>query len=512
MDTIQRFMAVFEGFNAAHGQTIITNHRRNGKQEARTRIVREPLTEERIKGHLDGTVGVGSIPINAGNDSHFGCIDIDVYPLDHADLNKKCLDAKLPFVVCRSKSGGAHLYIFIKGHIPASDMRDKLSELSAGLGYGSAEIFPKQEQLLVERGDVGNAINLPYFDAKRTTRSAIKKDGKDATLEEFLDLAEKRAVTPEKFMKLSLGKQEPSFMPEAPPCLVRLTELGVPAGGRKTCLFNLAVMYKRMDPNNWRTLLEKHNMEHVSQPLPAAEIVDIEQSMDKKEYFYQCKQEPLQSYCNKALCKTRKYGIATHGSSLDISGLTVILSEPRVWFMDLDGRRLELSTEQLQMPVQFQRACMEQLNIMPPRVKDAEWQVLLNDALQKVVEIEVPPELTHKGQFMELLEEFCTGRVQARSHEELMIGKPWTEEGITYFRLEALLGFLKNKNFHAYTKGQVQQRLKEMNDGKLDEDHKTKRFKDKTGISKVLRVWCVPEFNLQPDIPNIDMTEEEPPF
>ena len=46
---------------------------------------------------------------------------------------------------------------------------------SAYLGYGGCEIFPKQEELLVERGDIGNFINLPYFDAEQTMRYASKK-------------------------------------------------------------------------------------------------------------------------------------------------------------------------------------------------------------------------------------------------------------------------------------------------------------------------------------------------
>ena len=51
-------------------------------------------------------------------------------------------------------------------------------------------------------------------------------------------------------------------------------------------------------------------------------------------------------------------------------------------------------------------------------------------------EIEIPEELT-QGQFMDFLEEFCTGRVQAASPEELALGKPWTEDGLTYFRIES---------------------------------------------------------------------------
>ena len=94
MDTTKRFMAVFEGFGAAHGQTTISDSRRGGKQEAKSRIIREPLTEALVQKHLDGEQGVGSIPITERNDCRFGVIDVDVYPLDLNAIARQC--ASLP--------------------------------------------------------------------------------------------------------------------------------------------------------------------------------------------------------------------------------------------------------------------------------------------------------------------------------------------------------------------------------------------------------------------------------
>ena len=65
-----------------------------------------------VQDHLDGKTGVGAIPINEENKCKFGALDIDVYPLDHAALIKKLKQNKVPCVVCRSKSGGAHVFFF----------------------------------------------------------------------------------------------------------------------------------------------------------------------------------------------------------------------------------------------------------------------------------------------------------------------------------------------------------------------------------------------------------------
>jgi hypothetical protein len=49
----------------------------------------------------------------------WGAIDIDQYPLDHSEVLKRLSRLELPLVVCRSKSGGAHLYLFFKEFVEA---------------------------------------------------------------------------------------------------------------------------------------------------------------------------------------------------------------------------------------------------------------------------------------------------------------------------------------------------------------------------------------------------------
>ena len=210
MNLDERFMAAFEGFKSAHGQTIISEERRAGKQKAQSRTVRTPITLELIRSHLNGVKGVGSIPINEDNKCKFGVLDIDEYPLDLAAIDRRLRDLEVPAVVCRSKSGGAHIYFFFTEFMSAGEFRDKASEIAAYVGYGRCEIFPKQEQVLHERGDVGNFINLPYFDAEQTLRHAILEDGSAASLEEFLDLADSRAITPEAFVRLPSGLSKTS--------------------------------------------------------------------------------------------------------------------------------------------------------------------------------------------------------------------------------------------------------------------------------------------------------------
>ena len=183
-----------------------------------------------------------------------------------------------------------------------------------------------------------------------------------------------------------------------------------------------------------------------------------------------------------------------------------------MWFCDVAGQRVELTTDDLQTPQRFQKACMEQIRKMPPLMKMDAWQQIVSMMMEDMSEIEVPEELTYKGQFMDLLEGFCDGRVQAQSAEEITLGKPYTEDedNMTYFKIEALIKFLRNNKFETYSRGQIQERLKELNAG--GSANGLKRFKTTKGDSKPLRVWWVPAFNREVQVPSIEVQGDEVPF
>ena len=190
MSNAERFAAIFDGLKLAYGTYRIDRKQANGKNVGKATVVQEPRTAALWEGHLSGKgAGVGIIPINETNDCKWGCIDIDQYPLDHKGLIERIRKLKLPLVVCRSKSGGAHLFLFAKEWVPAKIMQTTLNQIAAAMGYGGTEVFPKQVKLFLERGDVGNFLNLPYFDADGGLRYAFNDDGSAATLEEFADRA-----------------------------------------------------------------------------------------------------------------------------------------------------------------------------------------------------------------------------------------------------------------------------------------------------------------------------------
>ena len=193
-------MKLFRGFELAHGQYRVNKQEADGKMSGRAVTVSEPATEFNFKEHLSGGEYIlGVIPLLQNNSCHFGVIDIDIRGDVKLNESLESLEKKIrdtPLVLCRSKSGGAHLYLFCSPAIPAIDMVSKLNEFAALLGYGGSEVFPKQISRANER-DRGNWINLCYWDGDKTERHAIHK-GKKLNLKEFVDLAEKKLTTFEK--------------------------------------------------------------------------------------------------------------------------------------------------------------------------------------------------------------------------------------------------------------------------------------------------------------------------
>ena len=128
----ERFKLIFNGLEIAYGQYIPSKNGENGKLGGQAFTKREPLTLDLFTKHLEGKEpSLGVIPIKKDSTCCWGCIDIDSYDLKHIDIIRRMEKEKFPLVTCRSKSGGAHLFLFIDGFIKAETMIKKLREIAS---------------------------------------------------------------------------------------------------------------------------------------------------------------------------------------------------------------------------------------------------------------------------------------------------------------------------------------------------------------------------------------------
>lgn len=465
---LDKFKQIFWGLDTCYGTYVIAGVNDRGKQAGKGTVIRQPPTDDLWQKHLDGVEpSLGIIPIRANNTCTWGAIDVDQYPLDLAEFIKKVRDLELPLVVFRSKSGGAHAYAFTKDPVPAGEMQDYLNACAALLGHAGREIFPKQREILIERGDVGNFLNLPYFGGDKTLRYAIKDDGDAATMDEMFAMYDQYAQ--DKLVIPKSKKAEKDPLRDGPPCLQALCSQGFPQGSRNNGMFSLGIFLRKAFPEKWGDKLLEFNMKFFDPPLGLQEIALIQKQLEKKEYKYKCKDDPIKSFCNSGLCRTRKHGVGGDGpDSPQLASLTKYASEPPLWFLDVNGKRVELETDSLYNQSFFQRACMERLNLLPPTMKKADWEQLINQLLQEMVELEqiteASEDTTLTGRFYELVEDFTTHLQQGMDRDEILLGRAWTDEdnGHVYFRMKDLEAHLKRSSFTGLSTPKVSQRLRDM--------------------------------------------------
>ena len=487
---VHEMMNIFAGDNSAYGiYRIPKDATRDGKKlVGKAATIAQPITIEVWDNHLFGKDGLGIIPINKESKVRFGAIDIDDYDTEPKAINQRIQQLGLPLVVCRTKSGGSHCYCFLSEFTSAKMVQTKLREFAAVLGYGTAEIFPKQTEIIAARGDQGQWINVPYFNEVTTMRYALDPaTSKALSLEEFIKLAGQKQIAPDTLAAFKVEYNEE--LVGAPPCIQMLIAQGFPEGTRNNGLFNLGVYALKANPDTWESKLEDYNNAFMSPPLASTEVQGVIKSLKKKEYEYSCKTEPLHSFCNTTKCRTCKYGVNT-GTGLPAMGtLTKLNTDPPLWFIDITGGgRLELTTDELQQPLKFQKRCMEELNIMPIVMKRDAWQMIVAQLLSNVSVIEVPRDTSSKGSFYDYLEEFCCGRVQAKTWEDILVGKPLTLDDKHHFRLRDLMEFLERKKATEWRRNRITMYLRDMEGS----DH---GFKNIAG--KGTNYWVIPQFKRQ---------------
>jgi hypothetical protein len=141
------------------------------------------------------------------------------------------------------------------------------------VGFASAEIFPKQDYIRVDRGDTGSFLNLPYHANERTVRYAYGLEGNVLKLQEFFNVHEKVSLTLEKLneLKIESEKEKTDLFKGMPPCLITLLSDGVPDGQRNNCMYNVGVYLKKRYPDKeeWQSHMFTYNKQFMTPPLDA---------------------------------------------------------------------------------------------------------------------------------------------------------------------------------------------------------------------------------------------------
>ena len=436
---LERFKEVFAGLQTAYGQTKITDElSENGKHEAKSFTKKEPVTDLLWQKHLNGDEpALGIVPIREDNRCKWGCIDIDTYPFDHKDFIKKIRDKDIPMILFRSKSGGAHVFLFAKEFVAASLMRERLKKIASTLGYAKAEIFPKQDYIRADRGDTGSFLNVPYHGNNKSVRFAFDDEGEALKIEEFFKLYDKYSLTEKELVNLKISETDNTddFLKGAPPCLQTILKDGMPEGGRNDMMYNIGVYLKKRFPNEWEAKMYIYNEKYMKPPLKHTEMTKSIESVGKKDYLYKCKQDPIVSFCNSKVCSKREFGVGDNVPPPEITGISKYPSDPPLYFVNIDGLSVEVDDITLHDPEKFSVACMNQISKPMLPLGKIIWRKQLVKLFEKLQMLDAPDSSKIDVQIKDLLADFIN-KAPGKKIDDLKRGLPFTEDGITYFKFK----------------------------------------------------------------------------
>ena len=366
---------------------------------------KRPITDQDYESHLTGKKAIGIQPCDDRSQASFGAIDVD--PKDYKTFNlqkylKVIEEKNLPVIPIESKSGGLHIYVFTKEKVSATLIREFLSNLLFLFKLPhNTEIFPKQTQLGTNQNNEktsGSFINLPYY--KSTERKAYKLDGSKMELNEFIKVAELNLQTKETLKDIGSKKINeiitggPEEFNDGPPCLQMICK-EIEESGKKLkderdrFLYNYMVFAKKKFAEVW----EKKVLEAARKYIEYDDVWGDSKVNEKIKYWknetkgFKCSDLPISSYCAKGTCLRRKFGIGSHRSTTwpELSGMIRINYKPEPEFMinvnlesgkvkQVHAKNIKKITEMKEM----RNLIGEQTNIVPPIIKNQEYQVILD--------------------------------------------------------------------------------------------------------------------------------------
>lgn len=524
---INEFMGYFSGSRHNYGEHIYTDAvGEDGKRQGKSYTITDKLlTIEEYKQHLKGQKGIGVVPINEQSKCRFAVIDIDIYDMDLSMYLEAIERNKFPIVPFKSKSGGLHLYVFFKEEVPATSAIDIMRKFAFYLSIDklvknkkntTVEVYPKQSKLA--KGDVGSWINLPYFNAEKTTSFAVK-GGNSLTLTDaliFIKEKETTLIDVDNF----LSNLEYS---DAPPCLQLIYILNPlrEGSGRNNYLFSFGVYLKKKDEEFFEQNLKGIN-EGLKNPIDQKEVdVTITASLKRKEYLYKCSDSPCVDFCNKKECRMREFGIGKNEgyfSSVECGQLYQFrTAQPYYeWEVKLQGQEVFKSLrfkseEEVIKQDTFLKLCMRELHELPSKLKQTEWFNKVNQALKeiKIIDVHKDDDTSPMIILRNLIIDFLTGRAKAESKDQIVVKR------VFYSKPDKEYWFrLKDLNEYLYVTKQLKYFGPQELHGILREMHcVTKKIRTESG--KQIRICAFSDTQLEATFeeevftPNFDQYKEE---
>lgn len=419
---MRKIHELFAGRDDAYGTYDLIQS--SGKKVGiKGRPVWEPVNEKVWSKHLRGEQPLGMVPVRLDGTVNWFAIDVDDYETDnlHVKLAKDIKRNGLPLLVFSTKSGGAHLYCFLTAPMEAKIARQVAARFVSALNLPeTTEIFPKQDK--VRKEDLGSWINMPYYGNERKCLGLAGDT--PLNLEEFLYVASQAEIHPDELTRVKKeAPPEPDDVPdghdEAPPCVQHMIANGVGEGGRNNSLLHMGIYLKRAFPDDFEGKLHDWNGT-IDDPLPYREVNTIIGQLHKKEYQYLCKQQPMESLCNKSACLKRKYGVGekSEDSMPVFNAMSVRKVGEDIYYLTLEGGyTVRLDHDQIMNHRHVVSEVFRKHNVLFERLTDKHWFPMLNSLMADAVLEPAPAEVCGSEKIVAAFREWVARKISQGSND-----------------------------------------------------------------------------------------------
>ena len=480
---VEKFIKIFEGLNSAHGSFKKNKSKLPGQKVEGTHFVlRDEVTTAMWDNHLKGIgQSLGIMPVNEDSKCKWGCIDVDKFELDYEEILKKIRKLSLPLVMCRSKSGCAHIFLFTTKFIPAEEVRFVLVKFAAQLGLADKldRIYPMQTTFV--KGGTGSWLNLPYFNHEEGTRYAYKDNFDAADLNEFFELHDQYALDnvdqylteeePAKEKKINNKKvKEPKFIPCVTNCMAA-NNGKIPKGMRNDFLYQAGLFFHKSHEafskfegktRTAESLLRDFNTNSLIEAESEQRIITTQESVQKDGYKYKCKTPSVKKYCDPSKCVRNVFGI-TPEIAKELVSIEEVLGDiieygsvPPIFYMNVKvndkGNKLkDVRVEFKGSELKDKRSYITKLQNFghfPPqtleRMKQVDFSIFMQERIDKRIHIEAAEEAQQDFDFIALVRDFLDKSQVSVDKSDLLEGACYYDQKkkVMHFRLERLSQYL----------------------------------------------------------------------
>ena len=525
---IERFINIFEGYNWARG--LFTKDKSNlpGKVEGVSIVKREEITQAMWENHLNGLEpSLGIMPVTEKSECKWGCIDVDKFDLDYEEILKKIRKLSLPLIMVRSKSGCAHLFLFLRKFVPAEEVLFVLKKFAAQLGIADKldRIYPMQTEFI--KGGTGSWLNMPYFNHEEGTRYAYKDNFDAASLAEFFEMYEhyaqddlKQYLTDEQETEEKVIKNKKVRKPAYMPCMSNCMKDNngkIPNGMRNEFGFQAAWFFKKAHGDiskfegTLRTphsLLSDFNTKNISPPLDEKIVTKLTEQLTNNDYNPKCKVKCIKKYCDVSLCKRNPFGIDPEFAkelyaAEDILGMIYEYgSVPPKFYMyvkvnakgdKLKDVRVEFKGSELKVKKDFLTK-LHNFGHFPPKALELMNPTDFSDFIDARLAIrtyeEASEEAHHDFDFVSLMRDFLEKTTVSIDKWDLLEGACYYDQKkkLMHLRLDRLQQYLQAKR-QPMKAAELTFKLTKILKGKKNNG----KVKTKLGKEKSCPTWTYPE-------------------